>query len=135
MNIILCLDYSSFTERVLEAVTSFTSSVKDVKMTVFHVIDERMFYATTGYEVQLGEDLHSESNELKELCIKYFGVGVNYVEEFGIPVLKIGEMMEETAHDLLIVGSHSRHGLGDRLLGSTAEQVLRESNKPVLIIP
>ena len=135
MKIFICLDYSSFTEKVLNTTKSFVESLKAADITVLHVIDEQLFFATTGYEVQLGEDLQNESKKLKELCIQYLGAGVKYIEEYGIPRLKIDEVLKEIDYDLLIAGSHSRHGLGERLVGSTAEHLLRNSKKPVLIIP
>ncbi len=135
MKIIICLDYSSFTERVLSTTKSFIDSLNSAEITVLHIIDEQLFYATTGYEIQLGENLESESDELKELCIQYLGADVNYIVEYGIPKLKIDEMIAQINYDLLIAGSHSRHGLGERLVGSFAEHILRNCKKPVLIIP
>ena len=135
MNIVLFLDYSSFTENVLETVKSFTTLVHGHSITVVHIIDEQLFYPTSGFEVALGETMHHESEELEELCKEYLGEGITYIEEFGIPKLKAEEKLEELEFDLLIAGSHSRHGLGSRLLGSFAEHLLRISKKPVLIIP
>ncbi|WP_298719877.1 universal stress protein [uncultured Oceanisphaera sp.] len=37
--------------------------------------------------------------------------------------------------DLIIMGSHGRHGLEQRLLGSTTERVIRQSSIPVLTVP
>ena len=37
--------------------------------------------------------------------------------------------------DLIIMGSHGRHGLEKLLLGSTTERVIRQSSIPVLTIP
>lgn len=135
MNIVICLDYSSFTEEVLNTAGSFISSLKEAEVTVLHIIDEQLFYATTGYEVQLGEDLESESKKLEALCMEYLGPDIVYNSAYGIPQLKIDEMLGELNYDLVIAGSHSRHGLGERLVGSFAEHLLRNTTKPVLIIP
>ena len=135
MKILLCLDYSSFTKEVLATAKSFVESLKTAELSVLHVIDKQLFFATTGYETQLSEDLQRESEELKRLCVQYLGLNVKYIEEYGIPNLEIDETIEQTEYDLLIIGNHGRHGLGERLLGSTAEHLLRHSKKPVLIIP
>jgi nucleotide-binding universal stress UspA family protein len=37
--------------------------------------------------------------------------------------------------DLLVVGSHRRHGIDRWLMGSTAVPVVRRSNRPVLLLP
>lgn len=36
--------------------------------------------------------------------------------------------------DLLVLGTHGRHGLGELLLGSVAEEVLRDAATPVLLL-
>ena len=135
MKIILCLDYSSFTEKALYTTKLFVESFKSADLSVLHVIDKQLFFATTGYETQLGADLERESKALKELCVQYLGANVKYIEEYGIPNLEIDRVIEQNEYDLLIIGNHGRHGLGERLLGSTAEHLLRHSKKPVLIIP
>jgi len=135
MQIVLCLDYSSFTEKILSEAKKLTEDLKAVDLTVIHVIDQALFYATTGFEVQLGEQLDEESKALHKLCVENFGPGVKYLEEYGIPRLKIDEMLEDMQYDMLIVGSHSRHGLGERLVGGVAEHLLRTGRKPILIIP
>ncbi len=42
---------------------------------------------------------------------------------------------EKLGADLIIVGSHGRHGLEKLLLGSTTERVIRQSSIPVLTVP
>lgn len=37
--------------------------------------------------------------------------------------------------DLIVIGSHGRNSLGDLLLGSTAEKVVRTATVPVLTVP
>ena len=135
MKIIIFVDYSSFTEHLLSSVKGIIGSFKAPEITVVHVIDERLFYATTGYEVQLDEEINDESSKLHELCHQYLGENIHYVEDFGIPKQKIDECLEDQQYDIAIAGTHSRHNLGDRILGSIAEHLLKHSKKPVLIIP
>jgi len=135
MKIVTCLDYSSFTEEVLTTIKSFISSISNPQITVLHIIDQQLFYPVTGYEIPLGEDIEKNSAELQELCIKYLGNSINYIAAYGIPALKADEMLAGMDYDLLIAGSHSRHDLGSRLVGSFAEHLLRNSTKPILIIP
>jgi nucleotide-binding universal stress UspA family protein len=42
---------------------------------------------------------------------------------------------KETNADIIVMGSHSRHGLDKILMGSVAEKVLRNSLIPLFIIP
>jgi len=135
MKIVICLDNTSFRKKILATAKSFVGDLKSVEITILHIIDEQLFYATTGYEVQLGEDLETESKELKKLCVHYLGVNIKYISEYGVPKLKIDEMLVQMDYDLLIAGTNSRYGIGERLVGSFAEHILRNSRKPVLIIP
>jgi nucleotide-binding universal stress UspA family protein len=36
--------------------------------------------------------------------------------------------------DLIVVGTHGRHGIAHALLGSTAERIIRTATRPVLVI-
>jgi nucleotide-binding universal stress UspA family protein len=64
------------------------------------------------------------------------------VEADSIMVDKSGERLGETianavklwSADLVVVGTHGRRGLGRVLLGSGAEQIIRDAPVPVLVI-
>jgi len=43
-------------------------------------------------------------------------------------------IMEEAGTDLLVVGTHSRAGLSRFIIGSTAELLIRQANRPVLTV-
>jgi nucleotide-binding universal stress UspA family protein len=56
-------------------------------------------------------------------------------------VLREGDAWEEIVNtadeinaDLIVIGTHGRHGLARALLGSTAEHVVRTSHRPVLTL-
>ena len=48
---------------------------------------------------------------------------------------KILEMAEDLESDLLVIGTHGRHGVTRLLIGSVAETVLRSFPKSVLVVP
>lgn len=52
----------------------------------------------------------------------------------GVPWLEIGKAIEQTKADLVVIGTHGRHGLGRMVLGSVAEKVVRNSPVPVLTV-
>jgi nucleotide-binding universal stress UspA family protein len=135
MRIALCLDYSSFTAKALEAMHQFVMSLKEYEITVIHIIDESLLFSGTGYETQLSEDLARDGEELKQLCIQALGEKMAYIEEYGIPRLKTLEVLATLDYDLLAFGSHSKSILGNRLLGGVAENLFRSSTKPILLIP
>lgn len=59
-----------------------------------------------------------------------------FVQEGTKPVHHtISEVIQETSPDLVVMASHGRSGLVRTFMGSVAEQVLRSSPKPVLVVP
>jgi len=58
------------------------------------------------------------------------------VRESAIPVHHIiSDFIKQDNVDLTIMASHGRSGLARTFMGSVAEQVLRASPKPVLVVP
>lgn len=58
------------------------------------------------------------------------------VKEAAMPVHHIiTDFIKESGADLVVIASHGRSGLRRTLMGSVAEQVLRASEKPVLVVP
>jgi len=51
----------------------------------------------------------------------------------GKPAVEIVRTAKEWAADMIIIGSHGRHGIGRALLGSVAEEVMRHATCPVLV--
>lgn len=62
------------------------------------------------------------------------GVGVDAVLRNGNAAEVIAEVQKERGCDLVVVGSHGRSLLGRALLGSVAQNVLRSSSVPVLVV-
>jgi nucleotide-binding universal stress UspA family protein len=62
------------------------------------------------------------------------GVKLDAVLRDGRPWDEINAVAEERNIDLIVVGTHGRHGLARALLGSVAEKVIRTALRPVLLI-
>lgn len=59
---------------------------------------------------------------------------VNFMPE-GKPAAEIIHTAEDWQADLIVMGTHGRTGLKHLLMGSVAEQVLRSSRIPIIIVP
>ncbi|MGZ5915291.1 MAG: universal stress protein [Hyphomicrobium sp.] len=57
------------------------------------------------------------------------------VVEHGWPEDVILHAVEESKHDLVVIGTHARTGIGHAVLGSVAEWVLMEAPCDVLAVP
>ncbi len=62
------------------------------------------------------------------------GIDHEMLTDIGEPAPSILKMERKFAADLIVIGTHGRHGLARLFLGSVAERVVREASCPVLTI-
>ena len=84
-------------------------------------IDERVLVESATQSLERFVDQHLAGVELEQRV------------SVGIPKLEIINTIEELSIDLLVIGSHGRHGLA-RLLGSTTAAVLNNCPCDVLAV-
>jgi nucleotide-binding universal stress UspA family protein len=60
---------------------------------------------------------------------------VSHYNEFGDTSDGIINCSREFGADMIVIGTHSRSGIDRLLMGSIAEQVVRQSEIPVLVVP
>jgi nucleotide-binding universal stress UspA family protein len=73
--------------------------------------------------------------QIKETLSRTAAGGVRLVSLPGLPVEVILQVAKSERGTMIAMGTHARRGLRRLLLGSVAEQVLRESDIPVLAVP
>jgi nucleotide-binding universal stress UspA family protein len=76
-------------------------------------------------------------NELDRIVtgLRATGIRAEGMIRFGAPAHWIAEVARQRSVDLVVTGTHGRRGLARLWYGSVAEQVLRRSRTPVLIVP
>src|SRR5437879_4062759 len=78
----------------------------------------------------------SATNTMQQIAKKLAGdMQVTYFTEYGLTADGILKCGKEFNADLIVVGTHSRTGLGRLFMGSVAEHVVRHSHVPVLVVP
>lgn len=108
------------------------------KLSIVHAIEYPPSYGD-AYEVPTVADWQEELEEsakdrLEKLCGE---IGVSNDQRFlriGQPKYQILEVADEIQADLIVVGSHARHGLGLLLLGSTANAIIHHAKCDVLAV-
>jgi nucleotide-binding universal stress UspA family protein len=65
---------------------------------------------------------------------KTAGIEMNAILRDGVAWEEVNTIANEIHADLIIIGTHGRRGLARALLGSVAENVIRTSGVPVLVI-
>ena len=134
--ILIAVDISGETEQVLESATDIAEQ-NNAEIIVLHVAETPVSpyshwsdYIVPISEMQLQEALFSQLSELVENA----GLSKSLIHiVFGRPIDIIVEQAEKNEVDLIVMGTHGRHGL-KRLLGSTANGVLHHTNCDVLAV-
>ncbi|MDF2433467.1 MAG: hypothetical protein JWP44_3098 [Mucilaginibacter sp.] len=92
----------------------------------------------TGIEnMEILDIQRNQSENIVDSAIKKFagGMKVTHFTEYGSTADGIITCAKEFEADLIVIGTHSRHGLDRLLMGSVAEHVVRHSEVPVLVVP
>jgi len=79
-------------------------------------------------------DAHALTQQWAEVA-RQQGVTVSVEAEQGDAATYIVEAAQRNEAQMIVVGTHGRSGLARLLMGSVAEQVLRNADRPVLVVP
>lgn len=109
----------------------------NAKLTVVHAIEHINAYGVAqAYPTVLdieAEMVKEAKQELEKLCQEKNIEPSNIIVKVGSPKLVILDVAKEENADLIILGSHGRHGI-NMLLGSTANAVLHHAECDVLAV-
>jgi nucleotide-binding universal stress UspA family protein len=114
------------------------ASAWDAEITVFHSAtqDAPAYFTAAQLEALEAEREQSRASTADRLRVfgeRHVPRGVRVVVEEGPPQDAMLRMA--TSFDLIVVGTHRRHGARRWWLGSVAEAVVRHSPRPVLVVP
>ena len=114
------------------------ASVWDAEITVFHSgsQDVPAYFTVAQLDALEAEREQSRAHmadQLRALAQQHVKPDARIVGEEGPPA--DGLLRVADSFDLLVVGTHRRHGAGRWWLGSVAEAVVRHSPRPVLVVP
>lgn len=133
-HILFATDLTEDTEYLLEKVRTMRS-LTNAKLSLVHVVEPLpgYSYAYLGIEDIEGQ-LLTEARQSIEKFGEKLGIDKSHVfVEIGPTKTKILKVAEDTGTDLIICGSHGRHGLS-LLLGSTANAILHGAKCDVLTV-
>lgn len=135
-HILLATDFSPESEAVVERAQALQSN-NQCKLSVIHVLEPISIAYGGEFPVDLG-DLHKELEKQAEEKLTALREKLNISAddsylEVGITEKEIIRVAEEKGIDLIVLGSHGRHGLS-LLLGSTANAVLHHAKCDVLAV-
>lgn len=125
--VLVPLDFSKESMKAIEQLKEFKGIIKEVLL--LHVIDD---IKNMDLLDEQKEEAKEKLRKIKEqlACIKS-----QYLVIEGIPSEEIVKLASIEDVTLIILTSRGKGDLVDLILGNTAENVLRKTIKPVLIIP
>ena len=134
--VLVAIDLSDESNQVAQRAQAIASG-SDSKLHIIHVIEPLSF----AYGVDIPMDFSGLQDEIQAQAaeqLKRFAEQNNIDHDhqhivLGRPEVEIHAMAEELGADLIVVGSHGRHGLA-LLLGSTANGVLHGAPCDVLAV-
>jgi nucleotide-binding universal stress UspA family protein len=102
---------------------------------ILHVADEPPIASAEGIMIPPTGDFMAEARaDLEQLELPDAHIRAERRLERGDPVREILHVADDVRADLIVMGTHGRTGLARLLMGSVAEQVVRQASCPVLTL-
>lgn len=137
-HILVAVDLTNTAERVIKKAQQLQGS--DTKLSLIHAIDYLPYMGfgetaliTPTYSIPDEELISSAKKPIEDLQKKLGIEDSRLVIELGNAATEIVRFADEHDVDLVVIGSHGRHGV-KLLLGSTANGVLHHANCDVLAV-
>lgn len=135
MKIIVPVDFSDNSIKALELAIILSEKGK-TEITLVHIIE--LVYDFASQAAAGLDSMHVESKRLMlELEAKYgqSGIAFNHEIQEGTASISVARIAEERKAALIIMGTKGADGLKKSLFGSTAVNLVREANCPVIVVP
>jgi nucleotide-binding universal stress UspA family protein len=141
--ILVAIDGSRTSQRALKAAIDLAATHGAVLQPYYVVESGPLYFDVPGYDpstlhtslMEQGASLaHEAADAMKQRGVTGEVVTVEATASDDVATLVIGAARAFNA-DLLVMGTHGRKGFQRLLLGSIAEQCLRQATLPVLLIP
>jgi universal stress protein A len=136
--ILLAADFSEHGERALQRARELAAD-NGAELHVVHVVEfippvDSSFGPIVPYDADLSEQLMDSARASLGTLRERLGLPPERCRiEIGSPKSEIVRVASELQADLIVVGSHGRHGFG-LLLGSTASSVVHHAECDVLAV-
>jgi nucleotide-binding universal stress UspA family protein len=141
--ILVPVDFDDASRRAVEHAVEYARAL-GARIRLLHVVPPTSFPEGTRLlpldasdPVDLGEYVSARAKRLlAETFLESLMMGVEVAREArsGHPVETILRAIDDCGASLVIVGTHGRTGAARLLLGSVAEEIVRRSHVPVLVI-
>ncbi|WP_304343832.1 universal stress protein [Chryseobacterium koreense] len=141
LNIILPIDFSDATDKLLEGALKFAKETNG-KICLIHVAPADIGFAIGDMGFQYFPEV--EQNEIKEELLRLnnieqkilaHGVDCEHILKQGVASDIILEYAKTKNAGYIVMGSHGRSNMYDVFVGSLTKELTKRSPIPVLVIP
>ncbi|MEO8413620.1 MAG: universal stress protein [Ginsengibacter sp.] len=148
--VLIALDYAPPAQKIAETGYALAKAL-DAKVILLHVVSDVAYYSSLNYSPIMGFDSFNNFDliqpdnfeALSKAAQNYLDTSKEHLGDDSIETIvkdgDFGDAILDTARemdvDIIVMGTHSRHGLDKILMGSVAEKVLHRSTIPLFIIP
>lgn len=148
--VLIAIDYNPTAQNIAKKGYELAKSM-NAQIILLHVVADYTYYSSLDYSPIMGFDSFSNLGILQtNTIVELQNAAHDYLEktkaylgddnmqtivkdgDFGQAIVDAAKELEV---DVIVLGSHSRRGLEKILMGSVAENVLRNSPVPLFIIP
>ncbi|MBE9140653.1 universal stress protein [Nodosilinea sp. LEGE 07088] len=153
-HILVAIDQSATSRHAFDAALDLAQAL-GAQLTLVHTLDrydsdspQQPYLAANSYSMELDELLRKDYeykwgefvNHYESLLKQHqevaeaIGVRASCLQPYGRPGPAICTVARNAQADLIVVGSHGRHGLGEMFLGSVSNFVMHHAPCPVLVL-
>ena len=142
MNILAAIDFSGFTDPILEAIDRIAAAAPDSRIWLLHVAEPDPSFVgydagPAGVRDQVAAEYRQERQRLQD-CAERLRGGGREVSALVVQGAIADTVLAEAARvdaQLIVIGSHGYRALADLIVGGVSKAVLRKARCPVLVIP
>lgn len=138
-HILVPVDFSNHAALALEEAADLAHKYQ-ADLTVVYVIPQAIFHPDWAADMEDAMDVSDITEEAKKvlthMVAPYRQAGLRITEHVlsGGPYIEIVRMAQRIRADLIVMGAHGTAGAKPVLMGSVAEQVMREAPCSVLMV-
>lgn len=132
MKILLAYDGFTHSENALAAVAELAGA-PGTEITILSVVPPDARASKSGGHVGLRPHAHEDVARAHRY-LRERGIESTMQMENGHPAGEIVRVAEEGGYDLIVAGSRGRNPVGELLLGSVSQAVVRQASCPVLVV-